>query len=140
MKEVKMTEKQNVFKELLKLKDNSYSPYSNFKVACLIYLNNNEIIKGVNVENAAYPATICAERTALSQVYSLGYKKEDIKSLELYTDSESLGSPCGVCRQVISELVNWTTPISIYNKNGFQLETNINELLPHAFEPAQLIK
>ncbi|WP_100679845.1 cytidine deaminase [Mesoplasma tabanidae] len=135
-----MAEKQNVFEELLMLKENSYSPYSNFKVACLIYLKNNDQVKGVNVENAAYPAGICAERTALAQVYSLGYKKHDIKSLELYTDSETLGSPCGVCRQVISELVDWSTPISIYNKNGFQLETNIKKLLPHAFQPAQLSK
>ncbi|ATZ19253.1 cytidine deaminase [Mesoplasma entomophilum] len=135
-----MADKQNVFEELLRLKENSYSPYSNFKVACLIYLSNGEKIKGVNIENAAYPATICAERSALAQAYSLGYKKSDIKSLELYTDSETLGSPCGVCRQVISELVDWSATISIYNKNGFQLETNIKELLPHAFEPAQLIK
>lgn len=135
-----MANNQTVFEELLKLKENSYSPYSNFKVACLIYLKDGQAVKGTNIENASYPATICGERTALSQVYSLGYKKEDIKSLELYTDSDNLGTPCGVCRQFISELVEWSTPISIYSKKGFQIETNIKELLPFAFEPEQLLK
>ncbi|ASZ08903.1 cytidine deaminase [Mesoplasma chauliocola] len=135
-----MIDKQIVFEELLKLKNNSYSPYSNFKVACLINLKNGKVVKGVNVENASYPAGICGERTALSQVYTLGYKKEDIEFLSLYTDSEDMGSPCGVCRQVISELVDWETPIFIYSKKGFQIEMNIKELLPYAFEPKQLIK
>ncbi|ATZ17751.1 cytidine deaminase [Mesoplasma melaleucae] len=135
-----MDSNQMIFEELLKLKENSYSPYSNFKVACLIYLQDGQVIKGINVENASYPATICAERTALSQVYALGYKKADIKSLELYTDSEILGSPCGVCRQFISELIDWSTPISIYSKKGFQIKTNIKELLPYAFEPEQILK
>lgn len=135
-----MVNNQMIFEELLNLKENSYSPYSNFKVACLVYLTDGQVVKGTNVENASYPATICGERTALAQVYTLGYKKEDIKSLELYTDSDDLGTPCGVCRQVICELVDWSTPISIYSKKGFQLKTNIKDLLPYAFELKQLLK
>ncbi|AOG60624.1 cytidine deaminase [Spiroplasma helicoides] len=124
---------EDILKELLVLKENSYSPYSNFKVACIIYLKNGKKIKGVNVENAAYNPTICAERTALSQMITKGFGKEDVDFVTLYTDSSKFGSPCGTCRQTLYELLKKSQTISFFNKNGFLGSYSVSELLPYAF-------
>lgn len=84
---------------------NSYSVYSNFKVAAALRLKNGDIITGINVENASFGLSNCAERTALFTAYSQGYRKEDIKELLITTEQDDLISPCGACRQVIRELM-----------------------------------
>ncbi|PPE06529.1 cytidine deaminase [Mesoplasma corruscae] len=130
--------KEELFEKLLKLKNNAYSPYSNFKVACIIRLKNQDVVKGVNIESASYSPTICAERAAISQLYALGWNEKDIEEFSLYTDSENLGTPCGVCRQVMSELLNPLQEIVIFNKHGY-IKTIINqELLPYAFSSNDL--
>lgn len=126
-------EKQTVYDELKKIAKNAYVPYSNFKVACVIYLNNQKKILGVNVENAAYNPTICAERTAISQMITQGYKKDDVKLVALYTDSIEFGSPCGTCRQTLIELLNPSQIIWIFNKNNYVGEFSIDSFLPYSF-------
>lgn len=132
-----MNNKQ-IFKQLLELKENAYCKYSNFKVACLIILKNEQIIKGVNIESASYSPTICAERTAIAQLYTQGYNKADIKLFALYTDSSDLGTPCGVCRQVMNELVDKNQKIQIFNSKGYQVSILNSDLLPFAFTHKQL--
>ncbi|WP_400249422.1 cytidine deaminase [Spiroplasma sp. ald] len=99
--------------------------------------DGTEVI-GVNVENAAYAATICAERTALAQVYALGYRKTDSIKFYLYTDSKQPGSPCGICRQFLWELVDHRIPIEIYNQKGESYVLTIKDLLPYGFTKEDL--
>ncbi|WP_368487022.1 cytidine deaminase [Spiroplasma sp. DGKH1] len=126
------------FDKLNKLKDHAYVPYSQFHVACICELTDGQTVMGVNVENAAYPVGLCAERTALSQVYTLGYQKKDIKKLYLYTDSHHIGSPCGMCRQFIFELVGGEVEIEIYNQGGESLTIKVADLLPYGFTSGDL--
>lgn len=137
----------NKIEELLKkaknLQKNAFAPYSNFRVAAIVTLNDGKEIVGVNVENAAYSAGICAERTALSQVVAQGYKKEQIKALFLITDSKSLASPCGVCRQFMLEIMPLQAEIFISNHDMENIKeikkVKVEDLLPFAFS-SELLK
>ncbi|WP_198511459.1 cytidine deaminase [Williamsoniiplasma somnilux] len=131
-------DKKEIFDELLNLAKQSYSPYSHFRVSCILFLKNHQKIKGVNVENAAYSPTICAERTALSQLITQGYNCDDIEVVALYTDATQFGSPCGVCRQVMSELLNENQKVWIFSKKGFASEHQVKEFLPYAFGKNEL--
>ena len=93
----------------------SYSPYSNFAVGAVILTKDGKIFKGSNIENASYPLCMCAERNALYNAYMNGYKKEDLVSLTLVADTDTPCTPCGACRQVISELFPKNAPINMAN-------------------------
>ncbi|WP_339020403.1 cytidine deaminase [Spiroplasma endosymbiont of Atherix ibis] len=125
--------KDKVYSDLKELRKNAYAPYSNFRVSCVIYLKNGNEIKGVNVENAAYNPTICAERSALTQMIAQGYNKNDVEIIALYTDSEGFGSPCGTCRQTLFELLLENQEIWVYNKNNFINSFKVIDFLPYAF-------
>ena len=116
----------------------SYSPYSAFKVGCALLLKDGNIIKGANYENASYPLTICAERSAIFTAYNLGYKKEDMVCLVLAGESPTYISPCGACRQVLSELYPIDAPIYLLNKENEYIKTTIEELLPLAFKESDV--
>lgn len=124
------------------LQKNAYAPYSKFRVSAIVGLRNNQEVMGVNVENAASPVTLCAERTALAQVYTLGYKKEDIAFLFLITDSAGLGSPCGACRQFMIETMPLDAKVFISNFKTNDVKNikivSVKELLPFAFMPELL--
>lgn len=123
--------------EAFKAMDNAYAPYSNYYVGACVLLNNGELIHGANVENASYGATSCAERNALFHVYSLGYRQKDIEAIAIVTSGDILAGPCGICRQVLSELLNQDTPILLSNKKEFK-QTTIEELMPLQFGPKDL--
>ncbi len=120
----------NKAKEARKL---SYSPYSNFAVGAAVLTKSGKVYLGANVENSAYPLCMCAERNAIYHAYMEGEKKEDLVALALIADTDEPCSPCGACRQVISELLPRSTPIIMANMKGDVRETNIDELLPFAF-------
>lgn len=133
----------DLLKRVKSLQKNAYAPYSLFRVAALVTLKNDKEIYGVNVENAAYAVSICAERTALSQVFAQGYTKEDIDSLFLITDSESIATPCGLCRQFMIETMPMTSLVYISNKNDNNdpkiiCKILVKDLLPLAFETNSL--
>lgn len=111
----------------------AYTPYSNFKVGACILLSNGNYICGSNVENASYGLTSCAERNTLFQTYNLGYSKNDIKALLIVGDTEGPCSPCGACRQVISELTDKDMPIILANLKREYVILKINDLLPYSF-------
>ena len=94
---------------------NSYSPYSHFGVGAALLMKDGMIISGTNIENASYGLSNCAERTALFSAYTLGYKKEDIVKMLIVANTPGPVSPCGACRQVISELVGPEVPIVLSN-------------------------
>ena len=116
----------------------SYSPYSNFAVGAVILTKDGKIFKGSNIENASYPLCMCAERNAIYNAYMNGYKKEDLVSLTLVADTDTPCTPCGACRQVISELFPKNAPINMANMKGEVLTMTIEELLPLSFSGEDL--
>ena len=111
----------------------SYSPYSNFKVGAALLCKDGKIFLGANVENSSYPLCMCAERNALYNAMMNGYKKSDFLSLAIAADTDEPCSPCGACRQVISELFPREGEIVLANLKGDIKSSNIEELLPFAF-------
>lgn len=111
----------------------SYSPYSKFKVGAALLCKDGKVFKGANIENSSYPLCMCAERNALYNAMMDGYKKEDFLALAISADTDEPCSPCGACRQVISELFPRDGVIVLANLKGDVKETNIDELLPFAF-------
>lgn len=122
------------FDKLKQLQRNAYAPYSNFQVASILVMDNGEEYVGVNVENAAYGATVCAERSAFLSAVSQQGQNGGYRAIHLLGgNSETYCMPCGSCRQVMSELVNGSFDIVVYNINGDSKRYNIDELLPHRF-------
>ena len=111
----------------------SYSPYSHFAVGAALLCKDGRVFKGTNVENSSYPLCMCAERNALYNAMMNGVKKEDMVALALIADTDEPCSPCGACRQVISEIFPKDAPIYMANMKGKVQETTIEELLPFAF-------
>ena len=111
----------------------SYSPYSHFAVGAALLCKDGSVYVGANIENSSYPLCMCAERNALYNAKMNGVKKEDMVALALSADTDEPCSPCGACRQVISELFPSSAPIYMSNLKGDVQETNIKELLPYAF-------
>ncbi len=118
--------------KLKKLLNNSYAKYSHFCVSCICVMNDGMEISGVNVENASYGATICAERNAITTAIALGYQKGDFKEIHIMADSDKLAMPCFMCRQVINEFFHLDTPVYVYSNNEMQC-FKVSELCPHPF-------
>lgn len=114
----------------LKARENSYSPYSNYKVGACLLTKSGKTFLGTNVENCAYGPSNCAERSALFSAISNG-EREFVK-LAIVGSSNDICYPCGVCRQVISELAPNIDIICAENTNNYVVK-NINELLPNSF-------
>ena len=133
------TDMKKAKKLVLKAQSMSYSPYSHFRVGALLMTRDGKYHPGFNIENSAYGDSMCAERVAIFSTYAKGYHKEDIVSLTLITDSSNVGTPCGSCRQVMSELLNLYTPVHIFNKDFSKcLDTSVQELLPYTFTKEDL--
>lgn len=129
---------KDILDKAFEVMEKAYAPYSKYHVGACIKTKDGKYHVGANVENASYGLTNCAERSALFHVYSLGYRQNDIESMALVTRGNTLGSPCGACRQVMVELLNKTTPVVIANTNGEAMITNIVELLPFSFTSEDL--
>ena len=130
--------KQLVITEAVLARENAYVPYSKFKVGAALLLKDGTIIRGCNVENASYGLCNCAERTALFTAYAKGYRKDDIVAMSIAADTLGPVSPCGSCRQVMSELLNKNTPVYLTNLKGDVKEMSVEELLPYSFDASDL--
>ncbi len=117
--------------------ENAYAPYSNYHVGACVLCDDGTTFKGSNIENASYGATNCGERSAVFSAYSNGYHKERIVALAIVTDGPILAGPCGICRQVLSELINQDIPIILSNRKDTKV-TSIKELLPMQFSSEDL--
>ena len=124
--------------KLLKLLENSYSPYSKFRVAAILVTKDGKEFNGVNVENASYGASICAERSAIVSAISDGYKKHDFKELYVMCDNEKIGMCCMICRQVISEFFESDKEVIAMNPQGEQKVLKVSELCPYPFNEDDL--
>lgn len=118
-----------VIEAALAARDRAYAPYSKYHVGAALLTNDGRIICGVNVENASYPLTVCAERVALGTYIEQG--AGGIRVIVVAT--KDCGSPCGACRQVIAEFANPNCPIIAIAPDGTQKTWTAQELLPHAF-------
>lgn len=123
---------EELIKEAFKALKNAYAPYSKYHVGACVLCKDGKTFYGANIENASYGATNCGERSAIFAAYSNGYRKDDIEAIAIVTDGKRLGTPCGICRQVLSELLNQDTPIILSNGNETNVKT-IKELLPEQF-------
>lgn len=109
----------------------SYCRYSQFPVAAAVLTTNGAIYTGVNVENASYGLTICAERSAICA--AVGHGQQQLAAVVIYTPTQTPTPPCGTCRQVIREFSEDATVVSICDTEH-RIATTIAELLPGAFE------
>lgn len=125
--------KEELIKKAQEARKLSYSPYSHFAVGAALLCKDGEVYVGANVENSSYPLCMCAERNALYNAYMHGKKKEDFVALALCAATDEPCSPCGACRQVLSEIFPADAPIYMSNLKGDVEETNIVKLLPYAF-------
>lgn len=134
-----------MYNKLKKILNNSYSPFSGYKVSAIAISKDGYEFEGVNVESSSFGATICAERTAIFNAITSGVKKGDIKEIHLMTfntkmDVQKTSTPCGICRQVISEMSNQNAKIFIYNYDTKEvIEKKISHLLPGGFSEGDLI-
>ncbi|KAF8430256.1 cytidine deaminase-like protein [Tirmania nivea] len=117
-------------------KNVAYCPYSHFHVGAALLCEDGSWITGGNVENASYPVSICAERTALVKAISEGKRK--FRALGVATDISPPASPCGMCRQAIREFCSLEIPIFMYDKHGDYIVKTLEELLPMSFGPDSL--
>lgn len=109
-------------------REHAYAPYSNYKVGAALLTSNGALFTGCNVENAVYPATICAERVAMAKAMSEG--ERDFVALAVATHNG--GMPCGICRQVMHELGPEMLVI-VADGEGIIGEYRVSELLPGGF-------
>ena len=107
----------------------AYAPYSGFNVGCAVLTRNGAVIEGVNVENAAYPLGVCAERTTFSRAIAEGYKPGD------FTVAAITASPCGGCRQWLAEM---HVERVVFRNGGRLVRMTVDELLPEQFDAGDL--
>lgn len=112
----------------------AYAPYSNYAVGAAVLTEDGEVFLGCNVENAAYPSTICAERVALTAAVAQG--KRRFAAMAVVTRNG--GSPCGACRQVMIEL-GPDMVVYIADETGAYRTTTVRALLPDGFDNASLL-
>ncbi len=129
-------EKTSLIAQAKQARQYAYAPYSGYPVGAALRTKSGRVFTGVNVENAAYPQTMCAERVAVFKAVSEG--EREYTALALVT--ENGGSPCGGCRQVLAEF-GLDTVVLIADAQGRLLqEVSVGELLPGAFTPKDLAR
>ncbi len=114
----------------------AYVPYSHFPVGACLIAKSGEIYTGVNIENASYGLTNCAERTAIFKAVSEG--ATEFVHLVIAGDTEEPIAPCGACRQVMAEFCSPDMPVTLVNKEHKIRETTVGALLPYAFSKKEL--
>ncbi|WP_438864848.1 cytidine deaminase [Neptunicella sp.] len=133
MKTLSPTDVSALMAEAEQVIGKAYEPYSHYPVGAAVLLDNGEVISGVNIENAAYPSGICAERVALGNAISQGYK--NIVAVAVYSPKGDI-SPCGMCRQFISEF--GADILLVFQWQGEIKQVTIKELLPFSFDQAMV--
>ena len=123
---------------LKRLLKNSHSPYSGFRVASICLMKDGKSFGGVNVENASYGATICAERVAITTAVANGYKKGDFSKLYVMCDSERVSTSCFMCRQVIIEFFDKNREIVLMGKDGKMEKYLVSDVCPYPFDENDL--
>lgn len=122
--------------KLLELIKNSYAPYSNVHFACIVETKNGNLYEGVNIENASYGASICAERNAINNAVSHG--EREFSALYLMTDLNHLAMPCHLCKQSIVEFFDKSTLFNVMNVSGEAQVMTFDEVMNTVFSKDDL--
>lgn len=131
---------QELINAAIKVRNNAYCPYSNFAVGAALRTKTGEIITGCNVENGTFAPSVCAERNAICKAISEGFREYEALAVVAYQETE-FTSPCGTCRQTLSEFCNKNMPVYLAKPSPARvMVTSISKLLPHAFRPAFLLQ
>ena len=123
--------------KLEKLLDNSYAPYSGLHFACIVETKDGNFYEGVNIENASYGATICAERNAINNAVSHGEK--EFKVLYLMTSSDEICYPCNLCKQVFLEFFDKDVIFNIMTKSGKMEVMSFEKVMNTTFTKEDLV-
>jgi len=115
--------------------ERAYAPYSKFRVGAALLAADGSVTEGCNVENAAYPAGICAERSAVSAAIARGNRS--FEAVVIATEAEEPTPPCGICRQVMEEFSPHLVVVA-FTRGGREARWTLDELLPKAFTPHSL--
>jgi cytidine deaminase len=134
MTELSDDEKRALIELANEARRRAYVPYSNYPVGAALRTRSGRIVTGCNIENAAYPESICAERVAIFKAISEGEREFDVIAVA----TPNGGSPCGACRQVMAEFGIDMLVIIADGKGRLILETTVEKLLPGAFTPRDL--
>lgn len=127
-----MNEETKLRERALAAMQRAYAPYSNFRVGAALLGSDGSITEGCNIENASFPAGICAERSAVSAAVSRGVR--DFSAIVIATEAAEPTPPCGVCRQVLVEFAPHLRVVSV-TAGGGEAQWTLGELLPNAFTP-----
>jgi cytidine deaminase len=128
-------QKKNLIETAIHAREWAYAPYSHYAVGAALLTASGKVYEGVNIENAAFPTTMCAERVAVYKAVSEG--EREFTAIVIAT--ENGGSPCGSCRQVLAEFGLQTLIIAVDVTGKIHLEGSVEKLLPTAFTPEDLI-
>lgn len=115
--------------------ENAYAPYSGFRVGAALLGSDGSVSVGCNVENASYPAGMCAERAAVEAAVVRGVR--NFTAIAIATEAESPTPPCGICRQVLMEFAPDLVVLSA-TRSGAEARWSMPDLLPKAFTPTSL--
>jgi len=126
--------RQTLIERALAVRQWAYVPYSHYRVGAALLADSGRVYDGINVENAAYGSSICAERTALVKAVSEGERR--FEAIVVVTDNG--GSPCGSCRQMLAEFGLGLKILLVNGEGKLLRETTLRELLPDAFTPESL--
>ena len=135
-------DKELLIRTALEYRKKSYSPYSNYKVGAAVLASSGKLYGGCNIENASYPAGICAERTAIFKAISEG--ESSIEAVAICggsgEEANDMAYPCGICRQVMREFSQPKDMLVIIAKTTDEYEEyTLEQLLPNSFGPDNLI-
>ena len=127
-----MSDLDHMIRHAAEARRNAHAPYSGFKVGACIQSTDGRLFSGCNVENVAYPQGQCAEASAIGAMVTAG--ATEIAAVVVVAEGDKLCTPCGGCRQRLSELAGPETPVHVADPGGLRASFTLAELLPHAFD------
>ena len=128
--------RKKLIQKALEARECAYAPYSNYRVGAALLTSSGKLFTGCNVESAAYPTSMCAERVAVFKAVSEGEREFDAIAVV----TSNAGTPCGACRQVLAEFGLETVVLTADTGGNLKQEARLAELLPGAFRPGDLEK
>jgi cytidine deaminase len=136
MSDLLFAQKKELVDQACFVRKNAYVPYSHYPVGAALLTTSGKIFTGVNIDNASYPATVCAECVAVYKAVSEGERG----FLAIAVVTRNGGFPCGICRQVLSEFGGQTLVINANEKGEILKEMRVDEMLLEAFGPDDLTR